>query len=182
MLHHLGPGGWVDVPCEPAVRADPKRGLQLVGDRHRLAGLVDLGGLRRKGLLQTERCTGGRLADERRVMGRRSSALRRHQVRLPVALALVEAGAEVLIDDLLVRGVELIGADLERVAVAPGGAVRPVLGRARRVVELPAVDVAVAVLRRHPRSEALHRTLVHRLTRRADAREDAVQGCRTCGW
>jgi len=63
-------------------------------------------------------------------------------------------------DALVRRPVEVGAADLERVAVAAGGVVGPVLGGARRVVELPPVDVRVAVGGGHVGAERLQALLV----------------------
>ena len=62
----------------------------------------------------------------------------------------------VLGDELLERRVELVRADLEGVAVAAGGVVAVVLGRAGGVVQLPAELVGVAGLGGHALAEGLH--------------------------
>ena len=65
----------------------------------------------------------------------------------------------------LVRRVELVRPDLERVADAAGTPERPVLGRSGGVVQPVARDVGVVVVARHPRAELLQERLLERRTR-----------------
>ena len=147
------------MPGVPAVRPDGHGRVQGVLDR----AVPGRGGER---LPQPQRGAGRRLAGEHRVRRRVDGVLQRDQVRLPVALAGVLPGAQVLVDDLRERRVELVRADLERVAEAAGGVVRPVLGRAGGVVELPRVLAGVAVLGGHLVAERLQRRLVERVAQR----------------
>ena len=98
-----------------------------------------------------------------------------HEVRLAVALARVLAGAEVLVDDLRERWMELVRADLEGVAVAAGGVVGPVVGGAGGVVELPAVDVGVAVVGGHVGAQRLHGRFVGSVTDRVAVGADGLR-------
>ena len=104
------------------------------------------------------------------MLGEVGRVLHRQQVGGAVALAGERAGALVLADRLLVRGVEGLRADLERVAEPAGRVVAPVLGRARRVVERVGGLVGVAVLLRHARAEVGVDRLVRRRALGADAR------------
>ena len=109
------------------------------------------------------------------LLGRREHLV----VRLAVAAlagARRLAAAEVLVDDaVVVRRVEPVRADLERVAERAGGPERPVLGAARRVVEPVARDVRVAVVAGHPRAERLVQRLLQRGAHVGDARRTQHQ-------
>ncbi len=120
-----------------------------------------------------------------RVLGRGGAADDRVQVavggrleREPVRLAVAaEPGtgsgclAEVLADHrVLVGRVEALVTDLEGVAEATGDPVAPVLGRARRVVELVRRLADVGVLRRHRVTEGLQLGLVDREAGGGDGR------------
>ena len=147
--------------------ADLHRGVQGVGERARPGRGGEL-------LAQPERGARGCLAGKHRVRGGVHSVLERSEVGLTVALAGVLPGAEVLVDHLRERRVELVRADLEGVAVAAGGVVGPVLRGAGGVVELPAVDVRVAVGCRHLGAEGLQPVLVRGVAHREPVVTDGV--------
>ena len=167
------------------------RAAQEVGQRgaddHRVRpaqAVVARPGVERAG--QPQHAARRRGARQPRVVGRAGRRLGADQQRLTQAAAVlgVVVVAGPLVDHAgLVGHVEVaaLGADLDRVAVAAGGRVRVVLGRAGRVVELEAVLRRVAGGVGHRVADLLHALLVGRLAavvqpRRAqDERGDVVQ-------
>ena len=170
---------WVDRPLE-ARPGRLHRVLQVIRERQRVADarpevvVPDRRRRRQEVLRDGQPRAGRRGTADRRVIRRVGRRLEHPVVGLAVA-AVAGAGGrlepEVLGHDAgLVRRVELVGPDLERVADAAGGPERPVLGRARRVVEPEARDVRVAVVRRHVRAERLEERLLEREAVVGDAR------------
>ena len=151
------------------------------------AGAVSCEVGRLERLRQPNQHAGRRRPAQHRVLAAVGGVLHRLVVRLavaapvPAALVRLRRGPLPLLDHLRVgrvevadlalvgRAVERDAADLVGVAVPAGGAVRPVLGRAGRVVQLPAVHAEVAVLGGHRVPERLHRGLVGREALRLEA-------------